>query len=82
MKNDSQDKIKEELRKRIADFDKYNFHIEESDGIIAVQPVGPELHGYEVDVDTGGESFDRSMDELAYKVSKLIGIYKNKQNEK
>ena len=82
MKNNRLIKIIEELQKRIIDFDRYRFKIDVHKDIITAQPIGPELEGYEVDVDAGSKNFDRVMDELVPKVVNLIKIYKEKSNEK
>lgn len=82
MKNNREDRIREELQKRIIDFNRYRFNINEYGGIITVQPVGPELEGYEAEADSGGKSFDKTIDELIPRVTKLIAIYKEKSNEK
>lgn len=82
MKNNWPNKIREELRKRIIDFDKYNFSVKESNGIIAVQPIGSDFVGHEAEVDAGGRNFERVMGELIPKVINLIKVYKEKSHGK
>lgn len=82
MKNNREDRVRGELQKRIIDFNRYRFNISECGGIVTVQPIGPELEGYEAEVDSGGKSFDKTIDELTLRVTKLIAIYKEKSNER
>lgn len=67
-----------ELKTKIPDFERYNFNINNSNGIITVGCIGVETEGCETDVDCGGKSFTEVIDELVPKVVNLIEICKKK----
>ena len=64
--------VKAELEKRIKDLNRYNLGFGLDNGIITVSCHGAEVTGYETDVDTGGKTFDKVIDELTPKVINLI----------
>lgn len=71
--------IKSELRKRVDDLNRYRLDFELSQGIIYIKCLGAGVGGrYEVDVDMGGKSLEKVIEELTPKVIKLIKICKDK----
>lgn len=76
--NLSVEKIRNELREKIKDFDRYNLKIELDNAIVTIECVGVGLAGYEIDVDAGGKTFDRVINELVPKMINLIETCKKK----
>lgn len=70
--------VKGDLGKRIKDFNRYKLKLELDNGIITVSCRGVGVAGYETDVDAGGKTFERVMDELTPKVIKLIKTCREK----
>jgi hypothetical protein len=71
--------IKSELRKRVDDFDRYRLDFEISQEIVYIKCLSTGIEDrYEVDVDMGGKSLEKVIDELTPKVIKLIKICKEK----
>lgn len=69
------DNVKDGLRKRVKDFDRYRFAIVISQGIINVEAG---IYG-EASVDAGGKILEHTLKELAPRVNKIIESYKRKK---
>lgn len=72
------DKVNDQLKKRIKNFDKYRFGFELNNGIIVISCHGAGVQGYETEVDMGGKTFERAINELIPKVINLIKTCKEK----
>lgn len=70
--------VKAELEKRIKNLNRYNLGFELDNGIITVSCHGVGVAGYEIDVDAGGKTFDKIIDELTPKAINLIRTCKEK----
>ena len=70
------------MGEKIKNFDRYNFKIELDNGIVTVGCVGVGVAGYETDVDAGGKTFDKVINELVPKVINLIETCKERSHEK